>query len=182
LDRGVEIGDEAAVTALAESVRIDVLAPTVDDGRQYTVLCNGHDVTWAIRTPQVDRNVSPVSVYSGVRAAMTAQQRRIGMGGRVVMVGRDIGTIVLPEAHLKIYLDASVEERARRRQREIQARGEVAEFDQVLAGLIRRDQIDSQRATAPLRPAEDAVIVDSTHLDIAGVMRAVKSLVDERDP
>jgi cytidylate kinase len=98
------------------------------------------------------------------------------------MVGRDIGTVVLPEAHLKIYLDASVEERARRRQREMQARGEYAEFDRVRAGLIRRDQIDSERATAPLRPAEGAIIVDSTYLDVASVMRVVKNLVDERDP
>ena len=181
LDRGIDIGDETAITALAESVRIDVLTPTVNDGRQDTVMCDGRDVTWAIRTSEVDRHVSPVSAYPGVRAAMTAQQRRIGLGGRVVMVGRDIGTVVLPEAHLKIYLDASVEERARRRQREMQARGEFAEFDRVLVGLIRRDQIDSERATAPLRPAEDAIIVDSTYLDVAGVMRVVKNLVDERD-
>ena len=128
LDRGIDIDDEAAVTALAERVRIDVLAPTVEDGRQYTVMCDGQDVTWAIRAPDVDRAVSPVSAYPGVRAAMTAQQRRIGLGGRVVMVGRDIGTVVLPEADLKIYLDASVEERARRRLREIMSRGETAEF------------------------------------------------------
>ncbi len=181
LERGVAIGDEAAVTALAEHVRIDVCAPTVQDGRQYPVLCDGQDVTWAIRAPAVDQNVSPVSAYPGVRAAMTAQQRRIGLGGRVVMVGRDIGTVVLPEANLKIYLDASVEERARRRQHEILARGEAAEFGAVLAGLIKRDQIDSRRATAPLRPAEDAVIVDSTHLDVDQVLKVVKQLVDDRD-
>jgi len=179
LDRGIGIGDEAAVTALAEQVQIDVLAPTVKDGRQYTVMCDGRDVTWAIRTPEVDRHVSPVSVYPGVRTAMTAQQRRIGLSGRVVMVGRDIGTVVLPEAPLKIYLDASVEERARRRQKEIRSRGESAEFEQVLAGLVRRDQIDSERATAPLRPADDAIIVDSTDLDIDGVMQVVKRLVDD---
>jgi len=182
LDRGIEISDERAVTLLAECVRIDVLAPTINDGRQYTVMCDGRDVTWTIRAPEIDRNVSPVSVYPGVRAAMTAQQRRIGMEGRVVMVGRDIGTVVLPEAHLKIYLDATVEERARRRQREILARGELAEFETVLAGLIQRDQIDSGRATAPLRPARDAVIVDSTRLDIAGVMRVVNDLVANQDP
>jgi cytidylate kinase len=178
LDRGLDIGDEAAVTRLAEKVRIDVLAPTASDGRQYTVLCDGRDVTWPIRSPQVDRAVSPVSVYSGVRAAMTAQQRRIGLAGRVVMVGRDIGTVVLPEADLKVYLDACVQERARRRLLEMQARGEPADFQAVLAGLIKRDEIDSGRATAPLRPAEDAIIVDSTNLDIDGVMLVVKELVD----
>jgi cytidylate kinase len=181
LDHGIAIDDEAAVTALAASVRIDVLTPTLKDGRQYTVMCDGQDVTWAIRTLDVDRNVSPVSVYPGVRSAMTTQQRRIGLGGRVVMVGRDIGTVVLPEAHLKVYLDASVEERARRRQHEILSRGEPAEFETVLAGLIQRDQIDSRRATAPLRPAEDAVIIDSTPLDVDRVLQVVKQLVDERD-
>jgi cytidylate kinase len=125
--------------------------------------------------------VSPVSTYPGVRTAMTAQQRRIGLAGRVVMVGRDIGTVVLPEADLKIYLDASVQERAHRRLLEIRARGEAADFQAVLSGLIQRDQIDSRRITAPLRPAEDAVTVDSTHLDIAGVMWVVEKLVDGLD-
>lgn len=177
LDRRIDIDDEAAVTKLARRVQIDVLTPSLDDGRQYTVMCDGCDVTWAIRTPEVDRAVSPVSVYPGVRAAMTAQQRRIGLAGHVVMVGRDIGTVVLPEADLKIYLDAAVEERARRRLLERQARGEPAVYEQVLAIVRRRDEIDSQRATAPLRPASDAVIVDSTYLDIAGVMFVVGQLV-----
>jgi len=177
LDRGIAIDDEAAVTELAEHMQIDVLAPSLDDGRQYTVMCDGRDVTWAIRTPEVDRAVSPVSVYPGVRAAMSTQQRRIGLAGRVVMVGRDIGTVVLPEADLKIYLDAALEERARRRLLERQARGEPAVYEQVLAIVRRRDEIDSQRATAPLRPAPDAVIVDSTDLDIAGVMFVVGQLV-----
>ena len=182
LDRGIDIDDEAAVTELARRVQIDVLTPSLDDGRQYTVMCDGCDVTWAIRTPEVDRAVSPVSVYPGVRAAMTAQQRRIGLAGRVVMVGRDIGTVVLPEADLKIYLDAALEERARRRLLERQARGEPAVYEQVLAIVRRRDEIDSQRATAPLRPARDAVIVDSTHLDIPGVMFVVGQLVGAGKP
>ena len=177
LDRGIDIDDEAAVTELAEHVQIDVLTPSLDDGRQYTVMCDGRDVTWAIRTPEVDRAVSPVSVYPGVRAAMSAQQRRIGLAGHVVMVGRDIGTVVLPEADPKIYLDAALEERARRRLLERQARGELAVYEQVLAIVRRRDEIDSQRATAPLRPAPDAVIVDSTYLDIPGVMFVVGQLV-----
>ena len=113
LDRGLAISDEAAVTKLTESLQIDVKPPSVNDGRQYDVLCDGVDVTWAIRSPEVDAHVSPVSAYPGVRSALTAQQRRIGLRGNVVMVGRDIGTVVLPEAPLKIYLDASAEERAR---------------------------------------------------------------------
>ncbi len=177
LQQGVNVGDQAAVTRVAERVRIDVSGPTVNDGRQYTVLCDGHDVTWAIRDGAIDRLVSPVSANPGVRRVCAAQQRRIGLAGRVVMVGRDIGTVVLPEADLKIYLDASIEERARRRMLEFQSRGEPAAFQEVMAGLVRRDEIDSQRARSPLRPAEDAIIVDSTYLNIPGVMAVVNQLV-----
>jgi cytidylate kinase len=104
LDRDIAVSDEAAVAKLTESLQIDVKPPSVNDGRQCDVLCDGVDVTWAIRSPDVDASVSPVSVYPGVRSALTAQQRRIGLRGAVVMVGRDIGTVVLPEAPLKIYL------------------------------------------------------------------------------
>jgi cytidylate kinase len=180
LTRGISIADEAAVTALAERLHIDVLQPTVDDGRQYTVLADGEDVTWAIRTPEVDANVSPVSAYAGVRRALVAQQRRIAAGGQVVMVGRDIGTVVLPEADLKVYLDASVEERARRRWREIRERGEDADYEAVLAAMRRRDEIDSNRRVSPLRPAADAVIVDTTGLSIEEVLARVEQLVEER--
>jgi cytidylate kinase len=110
LARDIPIDDEAAVTALAERLRIDVIPPTVDDGRQCTVLADGVDVTWAVRTPEVDANVSPVSAYPGVRRALVVQQRRVAAAGPVVMVGRDIGTVVLPDADLKLYLDATVEE------------------------------------------------------------------------
>src|SRR5512143_1423520 len=146
LDRGVAISDESAVTRLTESLQIDVKAPTAGDGRQYDVICDGVDVTWAIRSPEVDANVSPVSAYPGVRSALTAQQRRIGLRGNVVMVGRDIGTVVLPEAPLKIYLDASAEERARRRYREVQARGAQSQtYASILDNVKRRDTIDSGR-------------------------------------
>src|SRR5512136_2352552 len=165
LERGVAISDEAAVTALAESLQIDVKPPSQDDGRQYDVLCDGVDVTWAIRSPEVDDSVSPVAAYPGVRSALTAQQRRIGLRGKVVMVGRDIGTVVLPEAPLKIYLDASAAERARRRYREVQARGGQAQtYADILDNVKSRDAIDSGRATAPLKAAPDAVLIDSTSL------------------
>jgi cytidylate kinase len=179
LDRGIPIADEAAVTALAERLRIDVTPPTAGDGRQYTVLADGVDVTWAIRTPEVNAEVSPVSAYAGVRRALVAQQRRIAEGGQVVMVGRDIGTVVLPDADLKIYLDASVEERARRRWREEQARGEQSDYETVLASMRRRDEIDSSREVAPLRAAEDAVVLDTTDLSIEEVLAAVKRLIED---
>jgi cytidylate kinase len=177
LEKGVAIEDEAGVTALAAALSIDVVLPTIDDGRQYTVLADGEDVTWAIRQPEVDRGVSPVSAYAGVRAALTAQQRRIGGKGQIVMVGRDIGTVVLPDADLKIYLGASVETRAERRPREAEARGEPIEYATVLASMRRRDQIDSSRALAPLRAAEDAFVIDTTDMTVQQVMDKVLALV-----
>jgi cytidylate kinase len=178
ISRGIPVKDEAGVSALAECLRIDVIHPTVDDGRQYTVLADGQDVTWEIRRPEVNGGVSPVSAYPGVRAALTVQQRRIGRLGCIVMVGRDIGTVVLPEADLKIYLDATVEERAERRYREEVARGEATEFDLVLASVRRRDEIDSGRALAPLRAAEDAVVIDTTNLDVDQVVERVLALMN----
>lgn len=177
LQGGIPISDEAAVTRLAEELRIDVTLPVIADGRQYTVLVDGVDVTWDIRRPEVDASVSPVSAYAGVRAALTAQQRRIGAAGRVVMVGRDIGTVVMPDAELKVYLDASVEERARRRYREVVGRGEAADYQLVLDGLRQRDAIDSTRAAAPLRPAADAFVIDTTCMSIDEVVRAIEELL-----
>ncbi|MFN8597277.1 MAG: (d)CMP kinase [Anaerolineae bacterium] len=178
LQRGLNINDEAAITRLAETITIDVTEPTKADGRLCTVWCDSVDVSWLTRSPEVDANVSPVSAYPGVRSAMTAQQRRIGLRGSVVMVGRDIGTVVLPEAPLKIYLDASVEERARRRFREMQARGDTTQsYDEILAAMKRRDAIDSGRATAPLKAAADAIRIDSTTLDVAQVIARVEQLM-----
>ncbi|HEY58905.1 MAG TPA: (d)CMP kinase [Anaerolineae bacterium] len=183
LQRGLSLEDEAAMTVLAEEVRIDVRPPSQADGRAYDVLVDGQDVTWAIRRPQVDRWVSVVAAHPGVRRALTAQQRRIGQRGRVVMVGRDIGTVVLPEADLKIYLDASVEERARRRYQERRRRGEEVDFAEVLESMRKRDALDSSRDVAPLRPAEDAVIIRSDDLDADEVLARVLALVQQRqDP
>jgi cytidylate kinase len=180
LERGIPIEDEEAVTALAEQLRIEVTAPTAADGRQYTVLADGVDVTWAIRTPAVDANVSPVSTYAGVRRALVAQQRRVAAGVAVVMVGRDIGTVVLPDADLKIYLDATVEERARRRWRELEERGKEADYRAVLESMRRRDQIDRSREVSPLRAAEDAALIDTTDLRIDRVVEEAERLVEEQ--
>ncbi len=180
LQRGLSPEDAEAMTRLAEQVRIDVRPPSRDDGRAYDVLVDGEDVTWAIRTPEVDRWVSVVAAHPGVRRALTAQQRRIGQQGRVVMVGRDIGTVVLPEADLKIYLDASVEERARRRYEERRQRGETVAFAEVLEAMRQRDALDASRDVAPLRPAEDAVIIQSDGLDADQVLAKVLALVEER--
>jgi len=181
LENGVSLEDEAAVTHLAQRLRIDVTPPTLDDGRQYTVLADGVDVTWDIRTPEVNANVSAVSAYKGVRRALVAQQRRVAKQGQVVMVGRDIGTIVLPQADLKLYLDAAVEERARRRWQEVRARGGEADYEAVLSSMRRRDEIDSNREASPLRVAEDAVVVDTTSMSIDEVLAEIERLIEERE-
>lgn len=177
LSKGIAIEDQDAITRLAETVDIDLRAASQPDGRSSDVLIDGQDVTWEIRRPEVEAHVSAVSAYPGVRKALSAQQRRIGLRGRVVMVGRDIGTVVLPEAELKIYLDASAEERARRRYQEIIDRGEPADYKQILAGVRKRDRIDSTRAVAPLRPAREATILNSDGLDADQVLARVLRLV-----
>ncbi len=177
LQQGLEIDNEIVITTLAQQVQIDVLPASVEDGRAYTVIVDGQDITWEIRQSDVEASVSPVSAYPGVRKALSIQQRRIGKRGRVVMVGRDIGTVILPKADLKIYLDASVEERARRRFEELRGRGLQADYHDILKAMRRRDQIDSQRKVAPLRPAEDAVILGSDGLDADQVLERAKSLV-----
>ena len=180
LNQGLEISDEAAITQLAESTPIDVRPPSVKDGRAYDVILDSQDITWEIRSADVEAHVSPVSAYAGVRKALSAQQRRIGMRGEVVMVGRDIGTVVLPNADIKIYLDASVEERARRRYEELRQRGEPADYETILQAMRRRDQIDSNRQVAPLRAAEDAFILCSDGLDIEQVLECALALVYQK--
>ena len=176
-DRKVGFDDEPGVTDLAESVPIDVQAPTVDDGRDYDVLVEGRDITWDIRSAEIEANVSQVSAYPGVRKALSAQQRRVGLRGKVVMVGRDIGTVVLPEAELKIYLDASVEERARRRYEERIARGDDVSYDTILTAMRKRDEINSTRDIAPLKAAADAVIIDSDGKNIEKVLAETTTLI-----
>lgn len=176
LDRGVDTHDEDAVTALAENVPIDVAPASVDDGRACDVLVEGKNITWETRGRRVESNVSIVAAYPGVRKALSQQQRRIGMRGKIVMVGRDIGTVVLPEADLKIYLDASAEERAKRRYDELIARGKNADYDEILAKVIERDRIDSTRDMAPLKAAEDAVVLDSDKLNADEVFEQALAL------
>ena len=176
LQHDMDLLNEAAITELAQKAQIDIRPPSKDDGRACDVVIGEKDVTWDMRGDDVDANVSVVSAYAGVRKALSEHQRRIGLRGKVVMVGRDIGTVVLPEADLKIYLDASAEERAKRRYEEIIARGENADYDEILRKVIERDRIDSTRAVAPLRPADDAVIIDSDKMDAAQVFNHVLEL------
>ena len=177
--QGLSISDEDAISKLARTVRIEVRPPSLNDGRDIDVLLDGQDITWEIRGDDVNAGVSPVSAYRVVRKEMTAQQQRIAKENHIVMVGRDIGTVVLPDADLKIYLDASVEVRAHRRLQEMLERGEHAEFTEVLASLKHRDEIDSTRETAPLKPAEDARVIQSDCLGIQQVLDRAKEMLQD---
>ena len=148
--------DAVAVTRLAEQSEISVHAPTHDDGRQYTIMLNGRDVTWDIRQQSVEKTVSIAAAHPSVRQILRARQRAIGMQGNVVMVGRDIGSIVIPEAPLKIYLDVSIAERAHRRVAELTARGESIDEAQLTESIRVRDERDSH----VMQPATDAVHIN----------------------
>ena len=176
LQHEVNILDENEVSKIAKDIPIDVQPPSINDGRSSDVVVEGEDITWACRKPEVDANVSAVASYAGVRTALSEQQRRIGLRGNVVMVGRDIGTVVIPEAKLKIYLDASAEERAQRRYNEIITRGGDADYAEILTKVKERDHVDSTRALSPLRPADDAIIIDSDNLDINQVVEKILAL------
>jgi cytidylate kinase len=178
INKGIDPGDEEKVTSLAESVEIEILPSSSNDGRDNDILLDGEDITWEIRRPEVDSNVSVVSAFPGVRTALTSQQRRIGRRGKVIMVGRDIGTVVLPDADIKIFLDASVKERSQRRYLEIMGRGGNVKYQDVFQMMIKRDKIDSTRDVAPLCAADDAVVIDSDKLTQEEVLDKVRKIIE----
>ncbi len=148
------------------------------DGRLATVLLDGADVTDELRTPDVDAHVSQVSAYQGVREEMVRQQRIIAGQGPVVVVGRDIGTVVMPDAPLKLYVTATAEERARRRWLERREHGGAETYEEILADVRRRDAFDSGREHSPLRPAGDAIVLDTTDDSPTAVVREILKLLD----
>ncbi len=180
LKNNINPANEKDVSLLAETIDIKILPPTASDGRQATILVNGTDITWDIRTPQIDTHVSLVSSYPGVRAVLTHQQREIARRGSVVMVGRDIGTVVLPDADLKLFIEASVEVRARRRYDERLARGEAADFDKILAAMERRDKLDREKPISPMVPAADAIIINTDDMPPETVLEQTLALLNER--
>lgn len=157
LRQGADVSNASLMGKIAESMNLKILAPTVQDGRQNTILLDDYDVTWDLRTPDVDRNVSQAASHLPVRSILRERQRQIGLPGEVVMVGRDIGNIVLPEARLKIYMQASAQVRAHRRWKENKARGVELDLAQIEADIIRRDQLDAH----VMVPAPDAIFLDS---------------------
>ena len=167
--------DERAVMAAVGRTRID-LAPRL--GRPAGILLDGQDVGGRLREPEVDRGVSFVSAIPEVRERLVKEQRRFAETGDVVLVGRDIGTVVLPGADVKIYLTASAETRARRRHEERIAVSQESSYDEVLSDLRERDRIDSGRQTSPLRPAEDAHILHTDGLTLEEVVERMAKLVE----
>jgi len=176
LRQGVNGGDEDSLCQLASSLQ---LALSFEDGR-LRVFMDGEEVSREIRSPQVSQMVSIVSRHPRVRRIMVGRQRRIGEKGGVVVEGRDIGTVVFPQADLKIYLDADPRERARRRMKELRAKGINSPLDEQLSSLAARDRLDSQRKDSPLRKADDAILIDTTHLSIEEEVRAVLDLIKGR--
>lgn len=172
-------------TALDDAQRLGELARSADlsfrlCGGEQRLYLNGEDVEEQIRTPEVSRASSLVSAVPEVREALVEHQRRMAKGGGVVMEGRDIGTVVLPDAEVKVFLTASPEERARRRLLQLQSQGARARYEDVLAELLSRDERDSNRSVAPLRTAPDAVVIDSDNLTLDEVVARVVQLVVER--
>lgn len=170
VQRGINPADEAAVTELAAGAAF--VFPQLHHAQTVNppIIVDGHDATDGIREPSVDAWVSVVASYPGVRTALVREQRAIARAQGVVMVGRDIGTVVLPDADLKIFLVASAAERARRRYRERLALGQEANYDEIHRAMERRDQLDTERAHSPLRAAPDAVALDTTGLTIDQVI------------
>jgi len=175
--RGIDPDDGPRLGKLAREVRVLIGPPTKRDGRAYTVLLDGDDVTWEIREAEIDRIVSQVARVQEVRDAMVEQQRALAQRGRLVMVGRDIGTVVLPGADRKIYLTASAAERAKRRDEELRARGQVRPRQELLQEILRRDKLDSERAVAPLKTADDAIVVHTDGLAVGEALDKVLAIV-----
>jgi len=168
-DQGLDPGDQAAAEALAAGLRLTV-QPTPEG---TVILANGRDITARLRSPEISRAASVISAWPGVRAALMGLQREMGDQGRVVAEGRDMGTVVFPLAGLKFFLTASPEARARRRHLELLETGTAASRESVLANLLARDEADSTRAVAPLKPPPDALIIDSTNIGIEAVLKVM---------
>jgi cytidylate kinase len=176
--RGISFDASDALTSLAGETRIDLQANDANDATQQVFL-DGEDVTGAIRTPEVAQAASKVAVVPGVRKVLVAEQRRAGERGGVVMEGRDIGSVVFPDAHLKIFLTASPEIRAERRWREHQQKGDAIDLARTLVEIHERDRRDREREISPLVRAPDAVVVDSTAMEAEEVARLVVMLAQE---
>jgi len=177
LKLGISLGNEKELSQLASITRFDFIPH--QEGYLFPFI-DGEDVSSQLLCPEIEEKVSMVSKVAGVRQVMVSEQRRLAQRGKVMMAGRDIGTVVLPWAELKIFLVASVEERANRRYKELLERGEKADYNVILAGLQRRDENDSCRSVSPLKPAADAIIIDTEKLSLQQVVDKIYALAVNR--
>jgi len=184
LERKIPLEDEAELIELARATHIELKAPTAEQeaaGLKNRVFLDGREVTTEIRTGDVAQAASRLATIAGVREVLVAEQQKAGEGGGVVMEGRDIGTVVFPQAELKIFLEASVEARAQRRWMEHQEKGETLAVEEVLEEVHERDKRDRERKVSPLVRAKDAVLVDDTAMGIEETARLIVMLVRERE-
>ena len=175
--RGIDPSDaQRLVPTLGE---LEIQLKYAEDGLQHMYL-NGEDVSQAIRVHEISQHASTVSAIPEVRAFLLELQRDLARRNNVIMDGRDIGTVVLPDAQVKIFLTASPESRARRRHLELEQRGQKADFETVLRDIVKRDEQDANRPIAPLCQAEDAVLIDTTHLDLEQSLQAILDTIKEK--
>lgn len=172
-EKGIEIKNEEALTQLASEMDINFV---VEDDNNY-IFCNGQNVTEAIRTPEISWIASEISKCEGVRQEMVKKQRQMGKTGGVVLEGRDIGTVVFPDADVKFYLDADLEERARRRFKELVEKGQQVVLEKTIKDIMQRDHNDMNREHSPLRRAEDAILIDSTNLSVEEVVKEMMNII-----
>ena len=173
INKQVDLEDEEAVTNIANQTIIEV-----GTGENPDIRVDGENVAGQLRTRSVEQGVSRISRFLGVRTAMVSRQRLLGANGNIIMAGRDIGTVVLPDADLKIFLTASAEERARRRHQEILGSGQNIAFDQVLQDLRQRDKLDTERTNSPLKPAEHSTILNTDNIELTDVVDQIINLMD----
>lgn len=178
--RCIDPADEARLAEVARSLDVELARAEPSSGRMYEVRLEGEDVTDELRTRGVEAIVSEVSAHPGVRAALLERQREIARSSPSVLVGRDIGTTVLPDADLKVYLDASLEERATRRHRERLARDPLYPYERVVEELKHRDKLDTQRATSPLRIPDGALVIDTNGKDVESVLGEIEAELEAR--
>ncbi|WP_434352507.1 (d)CMP kinase [Trichococcus flocculiformis] len=175
LSNEVDLQDEEALHTLLKGIRITFLTA---ENEMQRVFLNDEDVTDSIRSEEVTQNVSLVSSFAKVREEMVARQKSIARSGGVVMDGRDIGTVVLPDAEVKIFMTATAEERALRRYKENIAKGMTTSLEELTEDMKRRDHLDSTRSVSPLKKAEDAIVLDSTHLEIDEVVKQILGIIE----
>ena len=176
-ERGISPEDEFGINQLASSLHITLIT----EGEKTLVFCNGEDITEAIRIPEISRLASTISKQKGVREVLVQMQREMGKGGGAIFEGRDIGTVVFPDADVKFYLDAEGEERARRRYDEMVEKGVNVDFKETQEELIQRDHQDMHRIYSPLRKAVDAVFIDSTHRSVEEVVEEMVRIVRAKE-